>query len=114
MQSFLRYMGKGVVMTIRKIKEITAEEENFRVKQIAAGIGVIRRDPIAPVPVGTLIVKVFRVMGYNKDCDCSLMARLENVDNEGRSTGWTQNCIGLYPDATWQIDSPDDIDKLTE
>jgi len=107
-------MGKGVVMTIRKIKEITAEEENFRVKQIAAGVGVIRRDPIAPVPVGTLIVKMFKIVGYDADCDGSLMARLENVDKEGNVTGWTQNCIGLYPDATWQLDSPDDIDKLAE
>jgi len=101
-------------MAIRKIGEITAEEENFRVEQIAAGIGVVRRDPIEPVPVGTLIAYVFRVVGYTKDCDGSLMIKVECVNMKGEATGWTEDCLGVYTDSTWQLDSPDDIDKLAE
>lgn len=100
-------MGKELIMAIRKIKEITAKEENFRVEQ-----KMVKRDSIEPVPVGTLIVEMFRIVGYDKDCDSSLMARLESIDTEGKATGWTANGIGLYPDSTWQIDSPTAIENL--
>ena len=103
-------------MAIKRIKEITAEDENFRIEPCGnnSEIGHIRRDAVEPVPVGTLIVKIFRITGYDKDYDGSLMARMEAIDKEGKATGWTENCIGLYPSSTWQVDSPDDIDKLVE
>ena len=56
-------------MAIRKIKEITIEEENFRTEQHESGLNVIRRDPVEPVPIGTHIVMIFKVIGYDKDCD---------------------------------------------
>lgn len=54
-----------------------------------------KRDSIEPEPVGTIILKPFRVVGYDKDCDGSLMARLENIDKDGEETGWNVNAIGL-------------------
>ena len=79
---------------MRPIREITAEEENFRVEAIA-GFSVVRRDSIKPEPEGTIILKAFRVTGYDRDCDGGLMARLENIDSKCASTGWEENCIGM-------------------
>jgi len=101
-------------MTIKKIKEITAKEENFRTEQNEFGFHNIRRDSIEPVPIGTHIVMVFKVIGYDKDCDGSLMARLAHVDKNGEPTGWAPTHLGLYPDTDWIVDSPDEIDKLAK
>lgn len=78
---------------MRKVREITAEAENFRVER-----HVIKRDPVEPEPVGTIVLLAFRVVGYDPDCDGSLMARLVNIDEQGDTTGWRPNGIGLYPD----------------
>jgi len=86
-------------MSIRPVREITAEEENFRMEPVeGAAFSLIRRDPVEPEPVGTIVVMAFRVTGYSKDCDGSLMAELDNIDKDGESTGWTPGKIGLYPD----------------
>jgi hypothetical protein len=82
---------------MRPVRKITAEEENFRTVQFAPNMFTSKRDPIEPEPVGTIILTAFRVVGYDKDCDGSLMARLEHVDKNGEPTGWAPNCIGLYP-----------------
>ena len=85
---------------MKPVQEITAERENFRLESVEgmpARFSTIRRDPVEPEPVGTIIVTAFRVTGYDRDCDGSLMARLEHIDKEGRPTGWEQTCIGLYP-----------------
>jgi hypothetical protein len=58
---------------------------------------MIRRDPVEPEPVGTIVLMAFRVTGYDKDCDGSLMARLEHIDRDGRTSGWEPTHIGLYP-----------------
>ena len=71
-------------------------------------------DPVERVPVGTYVVKVFRVTGYDQDCDGSLMARLANVGADGESSGWEVTHIGLYPDSTWVVDGPDELDRLTQ
>lgn len=55
--------------------------ENFRLANVN-GFNVIRRDPVETEPVGTLILVPMRVMGYDRDCDGSLMARLEMLDVE--------------------------------
>lgn len=80
---------------MRRIREITAEEENFRGEAIAPGAFMVRRDPVEPEPVGTIVLLPFRVTGYDQDCDGSLMARLESIDLDGRRTGWDPDCIGL-------------------
>lgn len=99
---------------IRRIKPIAATEENFRVEPVAPGMATIRRDSVEPVPIGTLVVKVFRVVGYDQDCDGSLMARLEQIDNTGDTTGWSPNNLGMYPDSTWVLDTPEGLDQLAE
>ena len=101
---------------IRKIKEITAEEENFRVEQspVDSRIGVIKRDFVAPVPINSYIIKVFKVTGYDQDCDGSALARLAAVDNKGDTTGWVQHNIGLYEDTGWLIDHPEELDELAK
>lgn len=102
-------------MAIKRVKEITAEEENFRTEQLPPNnFNVIRRDSIEPVPVGTYVVKIFKVTGYDKDCDGSLMARLENITKEGESTGWDADSLSLYPESSWIVESPNDIDNLAK
>ncbi len=88
---------------LRPVREITAEEENFRTEPlfVAPGIEAVtsRRDPVEPEPVGTIVLLAFRVVGYDPDCDGSLMARLEHIDRDGDASGWEPNCLGLYPNS---------------
>ena len=90
---------------MRPVREITAQEENFRTEPMfknpphpgLAQMEVTKRDPVEPEPVGTIVVMAFRITGYDPDCDGSLMARLEQIDKDGESTGWEPNQLGLYP-----------------
>jgi len=98
---------------MRPVPEITAEQENHRFESLAdwpGGTAVMsRRDPVEPVPVGTYIVMVFRVTGYDPDCDGSLMARLEHVDRRGEPTGWEPTHLGMYPDTGLVVDHPSEL-----
>jgi hypothetical protein len=101
-------------MVIRRVPEITAGQENLRMEPVAGLRAVtLRRDPVEPVPAGTCVAMVFRVTGYDRDCDGSLMARLECVSAGGESTGWEPTHLGLWPDSTWVLDSPDELDRLS-
>ncbi|MBI2099644.1 hypothetical protein HYT45_04560 [Candidatus Uhrbacteria bacterium] len=85
---------------MRPVREVTAEEENFRFEEHGTlPGGVIRRDPVEPEPAGTIVLMAFRVTGYDPDCDGSLMAQLEQVhiDGSNETTGWHPSSIGLYP-----------------
>lgn len=93
---------------------ITAEQENFRLEPVGENVSVIRRDPVEPVPVGTYVAQVFRVTGYDPDCDGSLMARLEGVDQAGEATGLEHNFIGLNPDSFVVLDSPDELHGMVK
>lgn len=84
---------------MRPARKITAEEERFRVEEHPiSGLYVIRRDPREPEPVGTIVLTAFRITGYDRDCDGSLMARLQHIDGAGLATGWEQTNLGLYED----------------
>lgn len=61
-------------------KEITSREENFRVEGVSDNIGVVRRDPVEVEPIGTVILWPVRVVGFDQDCDGSLMPRMEVLD----------------------------------
>lgn len=93
-------------MDIRPVREITAEEENFRTEAVADNLHVIRRDAVEPEPVDTYVVCVFKIDGYDPDCDGSLMARMSQVDKEGKHTGWTVSHIGLYPHSELVVEHP--------
>jgi hypothetical protein len=83
---------------MRPVREITAEEENFRTEPIrGTNAAMLKCDPVEPEPVGTIVVMAFRVTGYDPDCDGSLMARLEHIDRDGEPTGWEPTNLGLYP-----------------
>ena len=82
---------------MRKIREITAKEENFRDVPIGSNCAMIKRDPIETEPIGTIVLMPFVIMGYTPDCDGSLMAKLENINIDSETTGWYQDSIGLYP-----------------
>jgi len=92
---------------IKPIREISDDEEGFRTERKGA-FEVIRRKPVQPVPVGSFVMLVFRVEGYDPDCDGSLMARLARVDREGRDTGWEPFAIGLDHETAVQVDAPGD------
>lgn len=96
-------------MSVRRVPDVS-DRENFRLVPAWNGAFTgIRRDPVKPVPVDTIVLKAFRVAGYDQDCDGSLMARLEEIDDEGSPTGWEQNCIGLHPSTTWMVDDLSDL-----
>src|ERR1700677_3778164 len=98
-------------MAIRRVPEIDRSRENARLEPLAAGASMFKVDPVEPVPVGTLVARIFRVTGYDQDCDGSLMARLESIGADGEATGWHPTHLGLYPDCAWVIDTPDELDK---
>ena len=85
---------------MRQIREIPMEEENFHL-EVVNGFTVPRRDPVEPEPIGTIVLLPFRVIGYDQDCDRSLMARLANLTlfkrGELIESGWDASNIGLYP-----------------
>ena len=100
----------AALMAIRRVPDIS-DGENFRTEPVPGLRAVtIRRDPVEPVPVGTYVAMVFRVTGYDPDCDGHLMARLENVDADGDSTGWEPTHLGLYPESTWVVGGPGELD----
>lgn len=78
---------------------------------IVPGFLAPRRDPIEPEPIGTIIVRAFRITGYDRDCDGSLMARLDAVDEDGRETGWCPERISLHPDSSLVI-TPEELKSL--
>lgn len=80
---------------MRPVREID-ELENARMVNLG-GFEVLRRDPIEPEPVGTIVLIPFRVTRYRKDCDGSLIACLEEVDKNGEITGAELNDVGLSP-----------------
>jgi hypothetical protein len=82
---------------MRPVREITSEEARCRVEPIeGTRAGIFMCDPVEPEPVGTIVLMAFRVTGYDKDCDGSLMARLERIDSDGEPTGWEPTHIGLH------------------
>ncbi len=86
---------------MRRIRKVTAAEENFRVEPIPGfppNWTHIRRDPVETEPVGTIVLMAFRVTGYDPDCDGSLMARLDQISMESlEETGMSTDSMGLYP-----------------
>jgi len=82
---------------MRPCREITEEEENFRIEMVGPFGGVIKRDPVAPEVIGTVIILAFRIAGYSQDFDGSLMANLEEIDHNLETTGLTIENVGLYP-----------------
>lgn len=81
---------------MRKIREVSAEEENFRLEKFAPRYAWVKRDPIKPEPEGTIVLLPFKITGYDQDCDGSLMARLSNVGLDLQETGWEEINMGLF------------------
>ena len=83
---------------MRPVRDIS-DLENFRTEPfLGSSLRVIKRDPIEPEPVGTIVLCAFRITGYDQDCDGSLLARLERIDTGGEATGSGINSASLYPD----------------
>lgn len=95
---------------MRPAREVTAEEEGFRMER--RGIFMLpRRNSVEPEPVGTIVLKAFRITGYDPDCDGSLMARLENIGCDGEETGWAPRSVGIYPDCDLVV-TPEELAEL--
>jgi len=54
---------------------------------MAPDIGFIKRDPVEAEPIGTLILMPMMVVGFDQDCDGSLMSRLEVLNLDDISEG---------------------------
>lgn len=103
-------------MAIRRLPDIS-EQANARTEQWLPGqsqVRVLRQDPVKPVPEGTVVAMLYRVTGYDPDCDGSLMARLEPVDVTGESLGDEEPAQGLHPDSCWVLDAPGDLAQLAD
>lgn len=100
---------------MRPVREITAEEENFRTEpfyKVGNHEGrIIKRDAVKPEPEGTIVLMAFRIDGYDHDCDGSLMARLAHIDKDGTESGWCPNCIGIGPDSDLVV-TPEELKAL--
>ena len=98
---------------MKRVPDIS-EQENVQIVPIEGWPGAVtfRRMPVESVPAGTYIAMVFRVTGYDPDCDGSLMARLEHVDEHGEPTGWTPTSIGLRPSTDVIVDDPGELFRL--
>lgn len=98
------------------IHAVPEPEDNFRLVPFDVpgrdNIFTTRRDFVEPVPIGTFVAMVFRVTGYDRDCDGSAMARLEQVDRHGEDSGWTPTHLGLRADYDVVLDGPGDLHDL--
>lgn len=86
---------------MRIVKDVD-EKENFRLVPVK-GTNIVnpKREFIEPEPVGTIVLLPFRITGYERDCDGSAMAKLENIfvhDDKLCTTGWNQSCVGIKGD----------------
>lgn len=102
---------------MRKIPDITPEQENARLEPLAEWPGgvkavILKFDPVEPVPLGTTLAMLVRVVGYDPDCDGSLMARLVQIDSNGRETGAEFDHSGLDPDTYVILETPDELHKM--
>lgn len=75
---------------------------------------ISRRDPVKKVPEGTYVAMMFRVTGFDQDCDGSLMVRLECVDRYGEITGFKATHLGLYEHVNVVLDNPGDLHDLIQ
>jgi hypothetical protein len=102
-------------MSIHRMPE---PDDGARVVPWVEGAGfqamTVKRDFVEPVPVGTYVAMVFRVAGYDQDCDGSAMARFEAVDRHGEPTGWEPGNLGLYADTDVVLDGPGDLHDLIQ
>lgn len=99
---------------MRPVREITADEENFRLEPTEhTKMHIVKRDGVEPEPVGTIILTAWRITGYSPDCDGSLMAKMDAIDCNGDETGWSTNNIGLYP-STDLVVSEEELKHLFE
>jgi hypothetical protein len=93
-------------VSVRRVPEITAEQQNARTVPSADSPGfsvsTLKVDPVEPVPVGSLVARIFRVTGYDPDCDGSLMARLESINADGEPTGW-HGSASLTARRSWAV-----------
>jgi len=73
---------------MRFIKKLSWEEEGRRLVERdpvrLPGMISFKVDPVEVEPIGTIILTPLMVVGWDEDCDGSLMARLEplNLDEE--------------------------------
>jgi hypothetical protein len=89
-------------------------DPNARLVPWFDGAVTLKCDFVEPVPVGTYVAMVFRLTGYDQDCDGSAMARLEAVNRHGEPTGWEPTNLGLYADTDVVLDGPGDLHGLIE
>jgi len=98
------------------IKKFQKPEDKARVESLGSNNNVqyltLKRDFVPPVPEGSYVIMVFKVTGFGSDCDGSALPVLEQVDFDGRTTGWTENMVGLHGNTALIVDNPKELTKL--
>lgn len=97
-------------------KVVLPKDDGFRLEPLsgAPNVGLVRRDYHEPLPVGTVIAKMFVIEGYDRDCDGSAMMRVAAVDKDGHTTGWRADCLGVYEDSMVVLDDAGELHRLVE
>lgn len=101
-------------MSVHLIPEYDDGHRFVPLARLGPNVITSRRDPVKPVPEGTYVAMVFRVTGYEPDCDGSLMARLEQVDRYGKPSGWEPDRLGLGAASDVVLDEPGDLHHLAD
>jgi len=98
---------------MRDVRKITPDEEKCRLEPMGVpGMGMFKVDFVKPEPEGTLVIMLFRVTGYDRDCDGSAMARLERLGfGDMEPSGWEPTHLGLYPGCDIVV-TEDDVREL--
>ncbi len=96
-------------MSVRRVPDV---DERMWLEHRDGGYAVVRREFVAPVPVGILIARIFRVTGWGRDCDGSALAELAEVDVDGQATGWEPFGVSVSSRSSWIVESAADLDRL--
>lgn len=96
---------------MRPVTDISGRD-NARIEH-RGPFDVVRRDPVEPEPAGTIVLMAFRIVGYDRDCDGSLMGRFEHIDKNGEATGWEPSSVGVDAE-TGLVVAGDELRKLFE
>lgn len=95
---------------LRPARQITTEEEGVRPhRHPVDGMSTLVRSPVEVEPVGTYIVGVYEIVGYQPDCDGGLLAILRQVDRHGAPTGLEARGVRLDGDSDLVVDRPADL-----
>lgn len=96
------------------IRKFVKPDEAVHLERITDNVSFARHEYVEPLPIGTYVIRVFRIVEFVQDADGSAMVNLESVDRHGDHTGWYPGNMGVYEDSTLVVDNPQDLWDIAE